>query len=287
MSTALRIFLMFFAISMGVFYFGRPSASWVGWLLLIIATVVSGLIIYADINLRRAFRYIGQSASILGEARLSDIYRAIETAGGATPTAFRLGRTGRLAADKCLRVTIPADDSGLPWSGKTITIDTPATEPDQLDGPQPRYLDEPGESTIRGEVFVAVGIPRKTTKNGKGQNILQIGTALKRSPDLAQIVGRAFARMDPEKVLDYLLQSFGTPPGKWMQDYGYANVIIGAHPQWLQNPEFPKCPDCKKRMRHIFEISAGIVVPAWTEGQLYVFGCATHPDQLRCVVQFT
>ena len=30
--------------------------------------------------------------------------------------------------------------------------------------------------------------------------------------------------------------------------HGYANVTISPYPQWMQSPEFPKCPKCKRRM---------------------------------------
>lgn len=62
---------------------------------------------------------------------------------------------------------------------------------------------------------------------------------------------------------------------------------VGGYPRFVQNADFPECPDCGERMALLAQIDseeeAGIM---WGDsGSVYLFGCGRHPAQVQMRLQ--
>jgi hypothetical protein len=60
---------------------------------------------------------------------------------------------------------------------------------------------------------------------------------------------------------------------------------LGGYPFWVQSPELPSCPRCKKQMRYVFQIDSEDQIPyMWGDsGVGHISQCADHPDVLAFV----
>jgi hypothetical protein len=140
------------------------------------------------------------------------------------------------------------------------------------------------EPMLLGRVYRLVRVPRHQTKNStKQRNAYSSQQYIAKNPALLSALGDV-CRKYPDDLLSYLLcvgrESFEFEP--------IDQVRIGTSPAWVQDPEYPICDDCKKRMRLVLQLPGTLVSKkSFHRGTFYLFGCATHPHQTKSLGQFT
>lgn len=198
-------------------------------------------------------------------ADLQALYSALADVSELPPTGYRLGRLGEPCEPDICHVYIPKE-LDLPWAGLTLSL----THMDMKDYPEVSVVPNSSErSKVYGSLYVHVPVPRVRRKKGKPINRRQMKYYLS-NQKVVETLGKMFSSNKQEALLNSLLEP----------------TMIGMYPDWLQSPEFVKCPTCKKRMHHIFQ-----TYPDDAHGggncTVYVFGCLTHVDQLKTVTQCT
>lgn len=224
-------------------------------------------------NLKR--RHIIRRAEAATPEELEAVYAGIASAGSATSTCAVLGRTNQqLGGEDNWALPVPACVDG--WAGRGI-------EADGGGEPSFRLTDRaPADAVLRGRVYRVVPVPRTATKDGRGRNRLTPSAYLVRNPRLQEALA-AICPRHPAELLAYLL----TPGAATFEFEPSFQARFGGSPSWVQDAEFPTCPECRRRMELILQLP-GALLPGrpLPEGTFYLFGCRQHPDQTRTVSQF-
>lgn len=134
-----------------------------------------------------------------------------------------------------------------PWDGWALRI-IPADDKVGIDRAVFDKNYQPDVASIFGEEFVHVLVPRIRLKSGKEQNRFQFNYYLKESEGLQRAEKAAFPNLKSRDVQKLILNFYDQ--GK--QTLCLRNCpLFAAYPRWIQEPEFPKCPDCARRMLHL------------------------------------
>lgn len=88
-------------------------------------------------------------------------------------------------------------------------------------------------------------------------------------PDIDNLISEA--ETTPSLVLSYEPQS---PYYAAVWTMSQLNSQIGGHPTWIQEPEYPVCPCCERRMQYIGQIDYADF-DEYAEGIFYMFLCPT------------
>lgn len=109
------------------------------------------------------------------------------------------------------------------------------------------------------------------------------GDYVARSPALLDAL-TALCAAYPRELLAFLLcvgrESFEFEP----IDQGR----IGTTPAWVQDPEYPTCDHCRKRMQLIVQLPGMVISEkAFHRGTFFLFGCPVHPHHTKQLGQFT
>jgi hypothetical protein len=246
-----------------------------GVLLLFIPCLVA---VMTAFSIRDA-RYMTKRLLNSPASELTAIYEALGAIGDEQPVIFRLGRTGLTSKDDTPHVPIIGGDALANWAGKQITLGAGS------DGLYVGHLEpcqDPQYANLHGEKYALVGVPRITMKNGKSQNRFQYEYYLQKSKNLHELICAAFPNVKPTVVLEFLFETYGKNAGF----LGFGGCFIGGYPRWIEEPDFPNCPKCHKRMQHLLEIGSNKA--AWNRrvGQSYCFSCKTHPEEFQMVTQW-
>ena len=95
---------------------------------------------------------------------------------------------------------------------------------------------------------------------------------------------RALCPRYPSELLAYLLS---TGLATFEFD-GINQARIGGTPAWIQDPEFPVCPQCGKRMKFILQLPGSLLhKKGFQEATFYLFGCKQHPENIQSVEQYS
>lgn len=113
-------------------------------------------------------------------------------------------------------------------------------------------------------------------------------------PHPSQILDQAKASDFPASPLCSCQVNLFHAPTRWAwQDWCVAEIAqnlnrVGGAPSWIQDPEYPECPDCKERMRFVMQLNSGFVTQdgdewLWGSGGInYSFWC----DECRVSAHF-
>lgn len=244
--------------------------------LLVGAAVVALAIVLVRFNLKR--RHVARCAASATPDQLERIYTLVEQTGAATSNGCVLARTNGSTGEKRCLVPLPRDLPEFPWAGKVIEATVPT-------GVEFRFVDAiAAEPTIRGCVYRPLRVPRHPTKNSaKARNTFAPERYLASSAELRTAL-RAVCPAYPAELLAYLLcagrESFEFEP--------VDQARIGTSPAWVQDPDNPVCPECRKRMHLVLQLPGTLLGDkAVRRGTFYLFGCVTHPHRTASLGQFT
>ena len=237
------------------------------------------LVTYALVSMRVQARYLNRVLLSLPQEHLAEIYSSIEAMSDEPPTVYRLGRTGLKRQCENLYIPIGKVPSLNRWQDQQLILKIAEYE---LYEATLSNCDNADRAFIHDEEYALVGVPRKVLKNGKAQNRFQYEYYLERSAYLNSLIEAAFPKVSPKVVLEFLFETYG----KNADFLGFDGCFIGNYPRWIQEPEFPKCTQCNRRMQHLLEIGSNKA--SWNRrvGQSYIFSCPSHPDQLTTVTQW-
>jgi hypothetical protein len=126
-------------------------------------------------------------------------------------------------------------------------------------------------------------VPRTRLKSGKLRNLFSPKRYLSGTPELTRAL-REVCPAHPGELLCYLLcvgqESFEFEP--------IDQARVGTVPAWVQDAEWPTCPQCRRRMSVILQIPGTLLWPKPSpRGTFYWFGCKRHPERTETVAQFT
>jgi hypothetical protein len=236
-----------------------------------VVLLVGALLIRFNLKRRHVMRRAGAAAPEALEA----VYAGIASLGTAASTCAVLGRTNQQLGGED-NWALPVPDCVDGWAGRGIEADA---------GPEPcfRLPDRaPADAVLRGRVFRLVPVPRTATKDGRGRNRLTPSGYLVKNPRLQEALAAICPRY-PAELLTYLL----TPGAETFEFEPSFQARLGGSPSWVQDAEFPNCPECGRRMEMILQLP-GALLPGrpLPEGTFYFFGCRQHPEQTRTVSQF-
>ena len=246
-----------------------------GTLLLFIPSLV---VVVTILSIRNA-RYMHRRLLASPASDLQLIYDSISGIGDEQPVIFRLGRTGLASKDETMHIPIVGGEVLRAWARKKITLEI---GPDELYFAQLEPCQDPEYASLHGEKYALVGVPRIKLKSGKSQNRFQYDYYLQQSKTLTAAIKVVFPKSKPKWALQFLFETYGKN-GNFL---GFGGCFIGGYPRWIQEPDFPKCPKCNRRMQHLMEIGSNKA--AWNRrvGQSYYFSCKTHPEELHTVTQW-
>lgn len=252
-----------------------------GWHLLggILLLFVPCFVVVLTILLIRDARYMYRRLLDSPAAELRAVYDAVSDIGDEQPVMFRLGRTGRPSQDKTMRVPIVGGEGLRTWERKQITL---KIGPDELYFARLEPCQDPKYASLHGEKYALVGVPRIKLKNGKSQNRFQYDYYLQQSKTLTEAIKVVFPKSKPKWALQFLFETYG----KNGDSLGFDGCFIGGYPRWIQEPDFPKCPKCNRRMQHLLEIGSNKAAWSRRVGQSYNFSCKMHPEELHTVTQW-
>jgi len=266
-------FALFVGASIGLSQDAAPLRNAIRhiWTIVIAVPVVALVTTLVHFNVKRL--HIIRRARAATESQLERVYAALEQTGTESPICAMLGRTNREAADGsdlCISVPLFVE----PWGGRVIVVHSEA-------GVTFRFTDvEPQPTVLRESIYRVIAVPRRMTRAGKLQNQFATSKHLLNNQELLVALSEICPRY-PKELLSYLLS-----PGSESFEDG-EQVRIGGSPQWVQDPEFPSCPVCRKRMGLILQLP-GSLLPGKKrpEGSFYFFGCKEHLDETGAVEQF-
>ncbi|PHR60161.1 MAG: hypothetical protein COA43_07630 [Robiginitomaculum sp.] len=210
---------------------------------------------------------IKKMADVIKEHSLDDIITAIESIGETTSTASLLIPIAQKSRELKYMITLP-DHLEAPWSGKTIQF-TPSGNLNVS------MVDQQGLQ-IGNTVFQEIRIPRITLRSGRQQNMWSTARYIKNSDTLRNLL----SPINPQKQSDALGHIFG------------ASIEVGGGLHWIQNAEYPKCDQCRGKMKFLIQ-TEGILFPKSVdfnihESTIYIFGCAKkHDPYIQKVIQFS
>lgn len=267
----------------GVFYVWSALSgdSFAFWPLLwgVVLLTIPCFVTYALVSMWLQNRYLGRVLLSLDQERLAEIYSSIEAISDEPPRAYRLGRTGLKSQCENLSIPIGKAPSLNKWEGQQLILSVAENE---LYEATLSTCDDADRAFMHNEEYALVGVPRKVFKSGKSQNRFQYDYYLEQSAYLNSLIEAAFPKASPKEVLRFLFETYGKN-GDFL---GFDGCFIGNYPRWIQEPEFPICTQCNRRMEHLLEIGSNKA--AWNRrvGQSYIFSCPSHPDQLATVTQW-
>ncbi len=206
---------------------------------------------------------------------LESIYNLIEDTTREPPCGCVFGRTNQKASHTRCIVALPQGLDDFSWSGRSVEIES-------AEEVVFRFIDQPvAETACAGRVFRPVRVPRIKLSSGKYRNVFSPKRLLA-SSDTLEAALRRLSHKYPDDLLSYLLcvgrESFEFEP--------IDQARIGTSPAWVQDPEWPTCPRCRRRQSLILQIPGTLFSPQ-RKGTYYWFGCKKHPDATQVVEQFT
>lgn len=239
-----------------------------------LSVFVSALLVvgFYYIRYRLRVRRVIKAANTIRETHFEQILEAIENIGTCSSGAALLYENGVTNDEKYL-ITIPSKlDS--PWAGRTIRIIE--AEQKDVDVKVEFILTDSEVQQLGHTVYKSLRVPRIKTKNGKEQYVWAYSRYLTMSPLLKQLFKGIETADFKEMALANVIR-------------GKINILGGL--SWIQNVEFPNCPECKKRMKFLFQFWGGLLPKSYqfdrTEAEVYVFSCYQHQDTLIPVIQFS
>jgi hypothetical protein len=197
---------------------------------------------------------------------LNEILDEIENIGTQTSNALMLVKQPDLCTDERYGLTISEKIDSI-WSGKSVIFKI-------VEDIEPLIVDGSGVNQLGKHKFRPVLVPRIKLKNDKEQNIWAENKYIQSSAKIRHLMSEI-----PENYqAEMLAKVIGS------------TVLIGGGLSWIQNPEFPNCSICNKRMTFILQLS-GYWFPKNVEfdvgcAEIYLFGCKDHPDVIQKVIQF-
>jgi hypothetical protein len=241
------------------------------------AIVAAAALLLAIVLIRfnRKRLHVIRSAKAATAQQLEAVYTQIDHLGTEAPSCAVLARTNLHSQDDREWV-IPVPSYVEAWGGRVISAEAGsdvAFRFSALSASQP---------ILRGRVYRIVPVPRHLTKSGKARNQFSPSEYVHSSSQLLAAL-RAVCPAYPGELLAYLLaggaETFEFDP--------MFQARIGGSPSWVQDAEFPNCPECKKRMSLILQLP-GALLPGkkLPEGTFFFCGCAKHPDKTKTVAQF-
>ena len=245
----------------------------------LLSSIVGGSILAIGIVLVRFNRKrlrIARVAAATTSEKLESIYRLIEETVRENPSGCVLGRTNRNAPHARCIVRLPNGLVTFPWSGRTVEIE--AAEEVTF-----RFIDDAvHETAFAGSVFRPVLVPRTKLSSGKFRNVFSPKRLVASSDSVASAL-RQLCPDEPDDLLSYLLcvgrESFEFEP--------IDQARIGTSPAWVQDPEWPICSRCNRRLGLILQVPGTLLSPKKRRGTYYWFGCKEHTELTTVVEQFT
>lgn len=206
---------------------------------------------------------------------LETIYLQMHQLGAEAPRCALLARTnGRSGGLGDLMIPVPSYVE--PWGGRVISVENGVEVTFKFSALGSQV------PIVRGREYRVVPVLRQQTRSGKTRNRFSPKTYASKNPGLLLAL-KAVCPRYPADLLGYLVatgcDSFDCEPTD--------QVRIGGSPSWVQDPEFPKCGKCQKRMSLILQLP-GSLLPgkAMPEGMFFFFGCVTHQEETNTNAQF-
>jgi hypothetical protein len=227
------------------------------------------------IRFNRKRLHIIRCARGASPAQLEAIYTQIDKLGTESSSCAVLARTNRSSGgERDWIIPVPCYvDAG---AGRAITADA---------GPDVAFrfsMAAASEPILRGQAYRIVPVPRHMTKSGKARNQFAPSKYAAHNPELLAAL-RTVCPAYPADLLSFLLaagaETFEFDP--------MFQVRLGGNPSWVQDAEYPRCDECKRRMNLILQLP-GALLPGkpLPEGTFYFFGCVKHSDKTKTVGQF-
>lgn len=219
-----------------------------------------------------------RAAAAASSSQLETIYSLVERTGTVAANGYMLARTNKCIDDSRCLVPIPMGLPAFPWAGKVIEVI--ASKEIQF-----QFVDATAvEPSLLGNVYRLVQVPRHQSKgSAKARNVLAPERYVANNPELVEALKEVCPRY-PTELLSYLLcigrASFEFEP--------IDQARIGTSPAWVQDSKQQTCNKCGKRMALVLQLpGTTISTKAFHRGTFYLFGCSTHPDQIKTLGQFT
>jgi hypothetical protein len=207
---------------------------------------------------------------------IDNVYEALAQMSDGPPKAYILARTNLKAAGNENQVKIPVHLSKFPWAGKTVRIDTSIGINMVVEDSDVQY------SQLGGNVYKNVPAPLADNETGEGYTLFSPYKWLDGNQRLLSNLCKISQRF-PEQVLSYLVTT-----GRELYSYEPSRQArIGDGVTWIHKPQVPVCETCGERMRFILQLPGSLLDgAAEKEAVYYLFGCAAHPHQTHCVIQY-
>lgn len=138
------------------------------------------------------------------------------------------------------------------------------------------------ETRLTGKVFRRVRVPRASTSSGKVRNVYSPRRYVASNVALRTAL-RELCPDSPDALLSYLL-CVGTDSHEFEP---IDQVRIGGTPAWVQDPEWPKCEQCNRRLSLIVQIPGVLLSATEAARTYYWFGCKRHTESTKMIEQFT
>lgn len=223
-------------------------------------------------NLKR--RKVGSSLSQATSEQIGRVVDLVESIGTEPPVGGILIPTND-EADLGAVINIPEGISEFPWSGKSVSM---KFDPDLSFDITDR---EAGESRLCGQRYKFMPIPRIQTKSGKARNVFDPARYMKLQPELEEALTE-ICPDHPTEALSAILCD-----GQ-IEFEPIDQPRIGTSASWVQSPEWQSCDNCKKPMKLIVQLPGPCTgKKELREGTIYLFGCASHPDETKQVLQYS
>lgn len=230
------------------------------------------------VRFNRKRRYVARSAAFASLEQLERIYTFVEQVGTVPSNGYVLARTNKSTGETRCLVPIPRSLPDFPWAGKVVEVKV--AKDVEFTFVEATVV----EPTLLGHVYRPVRVPRHQAKHSaKERNMFSPDRYAASSPELHAALS-AVCPEYPIELLSYLLcvgrASFEFEP--------IDQARIGTSPAWVQDPEHQTCPECRKRMNLLLQLPGAVVSEkAFHRGTFYLFGCLTHPYQIKSLGQFT
>ncbi len=245
---------------------------------IVLGAVAVGIVLLARVavRFRRQTKAMEAAAAAATPAQLDAIYACIEKLGDTPFNGYVIVSANRTVNDPRRVIPLPRDLTGFPWGGRAVIIDI---------GKEVtlRIGDDPADAPmLAGTVYRALRVPRFTgRKSRKIRNVYEPSTYLRESKELLPLL-REISATYPKESLNYLLTA-GTRAHSFDP---IDQARIGASVAWIQDPDSPDCPLCRKRMASIVQVP-GVMLKTrgYRDGNFYLFGCVEHPEQIAQVFQ--
>ena len=179
-----------------------------------------------------------------------------------------IGKHPRPATGRC-SISIPTEIPDFPWAGSMLTAQFVGWDKQSLRNPV-EFSFEKGHQT---STTLSAGArffwpPFRRDGKKRGGHVLSVDRYLKLAPDLSARMAE-LCPDQPAELFDYILNRVGI---------GSREVRLGLHPEWQQTYRRHTCPECKRPMRLIAQITGSAIHKRLSGGEFYFFGCVTHPQ---------